>query len=340
MVTRLRRILSGRRSEPAPPRLSFGSWDAFPREERVAVVCHPAWRGVRTAAHSSRAPVIETTDVGAGGEHLVRRLRDAGVEVLVVHGFPPGSDELIRRAAAAGLATRCILHSSMAQHGAEAGEAEVVDRVLALAAEGPLGRVGFVKEGLAEAFAALGHQVAYVPNRVPVLPRLDKLDLGGDALNVGVFAEPFWRKNVVTQLGAVALLDRARAHVLVLPEVGYLGALQVVEHGLLPWEEFLALQGSVDLNLYVTLSECQPQTPLESYAAGIPCLFSRTSALFRDDPELWELSTVDEDDNPRAIAGGAKRLLAATDTAVARAQAWMKLWDGRAVERWQEFVAA
>ena len=121
--------------------------------------------------------------------------------------------------------------------------------------------------------------------------------------------------------------------------MGYLAGLDLIEHGALPRKEFLALQGSVNINLYVTLSECYPMTPMESYAAGVPCLTSRTSVLFRDDPELWSLTTVDEIDNPRAIAVSARRLLDRRDEAVAGARAWMERFDPVAAGLWRDFVS-
>jgi hypothetical protein len=305
----------------------------------VVAVCHPDWRGVRTAAHSHGIPVVQTADAEANTAGITARLADAGTQVVVVHGWPPGSAALLRALAGQGVATRCVLHSSMAQHGGEAAEAAVADEVLRLAAAGVIGRVGFVKEGLAEAFAALGHPTAWVPNRIPVLPDAEPADLG-PGLHVGVFAEPFWRKNVVTQLGAVALLEGATAHVLRRPAVHYLDHLRIVEHGVLGWEAFIRLQAGVGLNLYVTLSECHPLSPIESYAAGVPCLMSRTSHVFRDDPALWELTTVAELDNPRAIAAAAHRLLEARDTAVAAARRWIDGADTLAAERWQAFVQA
>jgi hypothetical protein len=336
MTDRLRRLLKGS-AGPATPRFSFDDWSEV-GDAGVLVVCHPEWRGVRTAAYSFRAPVAEVADAAGVAEVLVEQLDAAGAGTLVVHGFPPGSDRLLTAAAQRGVATRVVLHSSMTQHGAEMGEAAVADDVLALAAAGAVGRVGFVKEGLAEAFTALGHPAWFVPNRAPVLPSFQPLALGEGRLNVGVFAEPFWRKNVVTQLGAVAQLTEATAHVLSLPDVQYLSGLDVVEHGTLPWPEFIRLQGSVDLNLYVTLSECLPMTPMESYGAGVPCLLSPTSAVFADDPWLWDISTVVELDNPRAIAAAAERLLAEQDDAVTAAQEWITRWDEAAAVSWERFL--
>ena len=103
-------------------------------------------------------------------------------------------------------------------------------------------------------------------------------------------------------------------------------------------QRFLQVLGSVDLNLYVTLSECLPLTPMESYLLGIPCLASRTSAVFRSDAELWDLSTVDELDNPRAIAAAARRLLGRSDEAIHRARIWMRRWDAEAAQLFDEFA--
>jgi hypothetical protein len=105
-----------------------------------------------------------------------------------------------------------------------------------------------------------------------------------------------------------------------------------------PWPDFVRLQGSVDLNLYVSLSECHPMSPMESYLAGVPCLISRTSDLFRDDPDLWETVTVSEADDPTAIAASAHRLLDAGVEVVDRARGWIAAADIRAARRWAEFT--
>jgi hypothetical protein len=284
-------------------------------------------------------PVIESDDLRPVAAEIAAGLARSGVSTVVVSGFPDGSDALLSACRASGIATRCVLHSSTAQHGAEAGEAAVADRVLTLAASGVIERVGFVKAGMAEALSALGHPAWHVPNRVPDLPDVRPID-SGEGTHIGVFAEPFWRKNVVTQLAAVALLPGATAHVMRRPEIGYLDTLPVVEHGEVPWNEFLSIQAGMDLTMYVTLSECHPLSPVESYLTGVPSLISRTSALFADDPELWELTTVEVADDPTAIAAAATRLIDNRDDAVRRAVAWLRHADGEAAARWEEFVSA
>ncbi len=317
--------------------LSFGSWAALSTGS-VIQVCHPRWRGVRTVTYGFGGPIVECDDLEAWGQSLVVRMSEASVRLAVIQGWPPGAAGFARLLARAGISVKCLLHSSPVQHGAEPGEAQVVDEVLRLAKKGTLAAVGMAKAGVAEAFAAVGHPVVHVPNRAPVRGEWSRQDLG-PGLHVGVFAEPFWRKNVTTQLLAVGLLDGASAHVMVKPANHYLDGLPIVEHGELPYSAFLSLQGSTDLNLYVTLSECHPSTPQESYLAGVPCLLSRTSAVFRSDPDLWELTTVDELDNPEAIARGARRLLAARDEANERARAWIEEADRLGAASWAEFTA-
>jgi hypothetical protein len=315
---------------------TFGSWDRL--SSRTLAVCHPRWRGVRTAAHAFGDPVVETDDAAYHARAIVDGAAGAGVEILVVHGFPPGSEVLLGLAHEAGLSTRAVGHSSFAQHGAEAGEAAVMSTLTDLLSSGTLDRIGFVKAGMAEVFEALGYPAAYTPNRAPVVPAIEPMPLGDGSPHVGVFAAPFWRKNVVTQLGAVALIDGARAHVMERPGVAFLERLAVTEHGELPWEHFVRLQGSVDLNLCVTLSECHPLSPVESYLSGVPCLLSRTSALFRDDPGLWESVTVSEADDPVAIAAAAERLLADAGDVVRLARVWIARADAEAAHRWHDFI--
>jgi len=328
----VRRLLTRREASPAPPlRLPEGVTGP------TLAVCHPEWRGVRTAARAFGDPLVESADAGIHARAIIDAARDGGASTLVVHAFPPGADRLLTLAKTAGLHTRAVAHSSPAQHGAEVWEAAAVDRVIALARDGVVDRVGFVKAGVAEVFSGMGIDAVHTPNRAPRFDPFDPLDLG-PGKHIGVFAAPFWRKNVVTQLAAVSLMGEVTAHVLERPVIGYLDALDIVEHGEVPWPDFVRLQGSVDLNLYVSLSECHPMSPMESYLAGVPCLISRTSDLFRDDPDLWKTVTVSEADDPTAIAASARRLLDAGTDVVDRAREWITAADAHAARRWAEFT--
>ncbi|MCL1594834.1 MAG: hypothetical protein M3132_10850 [Actinomycetia bacterium] len=337
MLERTKQRLGGAsRDVPASVHRSFGAWNTVDPNDVVTVqVCHPQWRGVRTSAYAFGDPVIETSHLETD---LADEMRKAGVRTVIIHASPPGSKAFIRYASALGLSVMQVIHSSMAQHGTDAGEAEAVSDALAMQAAGDLTRVGFVKIGVAEVFQHLGYQAFHVPNRTPQMPDITTIPLG-NGLNIGVFHDPYWRKNVTTQLGAAALMG-GTAHVMSTPDVAYLSHMSIVEHGTLPWEHFVSLQASVDINLYVTLAESHPMSPIESYLTGVPCLVSRTSDLFLDDDELRELTTIAELDDPSAIARSGERLLASAPLATERANAWIVRQDRIAQQAWSAFTSA
>jgi hypothetical protein len=268
---------------------------------------------------------------------MATQLAAAGVERIVLQGWPPGAATLAKKVHRAGLAVAAVSHASLVQHGTDAGEAERVAEVLHLARQGVIDRVGFVKRGLPEAFRAMGHPAYALANRMPRLP--DVIPEGfGPGEHVGVFLDPYWRKNVTTQVVAALMLG-ATAHVMRTPAVPYLPFDRIVEHGEIPQQRFLPTLAGVDLNLHVTLSECHPMTPMESYLLGVPCLISHTSALFSDDADLLALTAVVDIDDPARIAGQARRLIDEREEAVGRARASLRRMDVEAEAAWAAFIA-
>ncbi|MBT8249002.1 MAG: hypothetical protein KJN81_01970 [Acidimicrobiia bacterium] len=310
----------------------------LPTGIRVVGICHPDWRGVRTAAHSFGVPVLESPDLDADGDTIIDRLKSADVTMVVIHGLPPGTESFMAKATDATISIGAVHYSSPAQHGAGAAEWGQVTMLLNWLGQGTLHRLGFAKSGVAEVIRALGHEAFFVGARPPVIPDITPLDLG-PGTHVGIFSEMFWRKNTAPQLGAVALMPESTAHVLEPIPVPYLQPVPHKVHGVVPWSEFVAILGSVDLNLYVSLAECLPLTPMESYRLGVPCLMSQTSVLFKDDRDLWERTTVGELDNPAAIAEASLDLMSNRDETVALANAWLDEWDHRAAETWNDFVS-
>ena len=299
-------------------------------------VCHPEWRGVRTAAYATRYPVIESANLTAEADAISKHCLAEDVNTIILQGWPTGAATLADTARAAGLTVLAVSHSSMAQHSAEAGEARAIEEMTALTRTGVVARLGFVKAGVAQVFMTSGLPAFHVPNRTPLIEPYERLDLGAGR-HVGVFAEPIWRKNLATQLGATHL-NRHTAHMLTEP-VGIPFWPEVVVHGVLDRTAFLGLLSSTDLNMYVSLSECHPLTPIESYLVGVPCLISRTSDVFRSDAELWELTSMDTPDNPTDIAARALRLIETGPAALAAANAWILENDALAEGAWSQFIA-
>lgn len=301
----------------------------------VLQVCHPEWRGVRSSALAFADPVAEAADL----RHLIPALDagvDPGTEVVVIQGWPPGAEDFARAAAAHGLRVMAVSHSAPSQHGVDAGEAEALSGALALQSDGIIDRVGVVKAGVAAALASLGHSVDHVPNRVPAV----RAPEDGPSLQgrpVGVFLFPMWRKNVTTQLLAAAELGWT-PHVMADPGVPYLTGLDVEVHGELDPSSFLRVFSAMHMNFNVTLSECHPMMPMESYRLGVPCLMSQTSDLFRAEPELHALTTVVAADEPAEIASAARRLDARRDEAVEAANRALDAIDRQSEASWRAFT--
>ncbi len=311
------------------------SVDIPPVPGGVLQVCHPHWRGIRSSAAAFGDPVVESTDLKDLSPH-VEVMTAQGAHTVVIQGWPPNAEHFARTAKSGGLRVLAVFHSSPAQHGVDAGEAEAVWQMIALEGEDVIERVATVKAGVVASFAALGHNIVHLSNRVPKLePGSTTARTGG--VNVGIFLYPMWRKNVTTQVLAARQLGW-NAHVMADPNVAYLSTSDFTVVGELPRDEFLVVQAAMDITMNVTLAECHPMMPMESYRLGVPCLVSRTSDLFRDDEELHRLTTVDEPDNPAAVADAATRLLARKDEAVQRASVVLDATDARSAALWMAFT--
>jgi hypothetical protein len=310
-------------------------WEVPEVPDGVLQVCHPDWRGVRSSAVAFRDPVLEASDLNTVTGRT-EELIGAGVTTVVIQGWPPNAEAFATAASEAGISVLTVFHSSPAQHGVDGGEAEAVFRMLELKDAGIVADVATVKAGIVESFQALGHTIEHVGNRVPVLEDVEPVPVK-EGINVGILLYPMWRKNVTTQILATHQLGW-RPFVMADPQVAYLSLNDLTVCGELPRAEFLAIQAAMDISFNVTLSECHPMMPMESYRLGVPCLMSRTSDLFINDSDLYELTTVDQADNPAAIAQAAKRLLDNAPEAVERANRALDAVDATSAEQWRAFT--
>jgi glycosyltransferase involved in cell wall biosynthesis len=275
----------------------------------VVAVVHPRWYGVTTSTENNFPNVLllgEGREAGAAGLVL-----EHGFETVVLSGLPPASVTLARelKHRAPDVHILCHYHASFAQNA----EPEVLGRFLLLvqmAREGTIERVGLVKAGMAWALARTGLPARYLPNRVAAA-RCVRPGPAGSPRRVGVFARDILRKNAHTQLVAAALLDDVEVHGGDLPDVSYLaGHGRFIAHGELPYEQFLALLGEMDLSLCVSLSECYPMVVVESLMRGVPCLTSHCHEILAHDDGLAQSLIVSAHDNPEAIARQAEAVLA------------------------------
>jgi hypothetical protein len=312
---------------------SLGSRGATPGP--VVQVCHPNWLGVRSSTYAFGDPVVEAADLNELLP-LVDVWKRSGVEQVIIQGWPPSAVPFAHACAEAGLIVRTVSHANIIQHGTTPGEAMAIDEAITLSGDGVIASVGTVKRGLAESLAPLGIPMTWVPNRVPELGDIEPIGVP-DGVNAGVLFHNVWLKNISTQVVA-GLANGWNVHVLDKPALPYIDGAPIFEHEVLDRPEFLRLMASLDIMLHATFGECHPMMPMESYRLGVPCLTTRTSNLFEDDPDLWELTTIDRMDDADAIATKAAALLAERDAAISGANASLDRLDADAATRWLAFT--
>ena len=93
-----------------------------------------------------------------------------------------------------------------------------------------------------------------------------------------------------------------------------------------------------DLVLYVTMSECAPMVPLESLAAGVPCLTGDNHGLFADFPELGRLLTVSREDDPWAIAAAIDTVRGQYDACCDLIRQFNVEYDRKAAQNMADFL--
>lgn len=127
-----------------------------------------------------------------------------------------------------------------------------------------------------------------------------------DQIHIGVFsAVSSWYKNPYVQLLATLCNDKwllyTNIHQENLKALDFnIERVQTYDH--MPRKQFLELLGSLDINLYVTNTECSPMTVLESCALSVPCIVGPAGDIYSSiSKELASYLVEPAVDNPYAI---------------------------------------
>ncbi|MEM6943717.1 MAG: hypothetical protein AAF565_08215 [Pseudomonadota bacterium] len=307
----------------------------------------PRWRGV---AFSTLTLFEQCLPVPAGREEhpeeigqedvqdYARILAETGARHFVISGGDLFNLKLVDAVQALIPDARFDLlwHSNFLQMGEE-HDWNLLRHWLHALRDGQVTRVGVVKAGLEQWFAGLGIEAVHVPNIVPIenlnvdpaqtaASRTPITELNADpsteteghapSLGLWLSGSSPYRKTPLAALAAIPLIPGARLRAAGLDEV----ARHYATEARLPFERIWPepLPRSVlhrqmretTLTLYVTLSECAPMLPLESFALGVPCIIGPASDLFRDDEVLREALVVTRPLSPAAIAERAQDVIA------------------------------
>ena len=294
-----------------------GLFARFDPSEPTAVYV-PRWRGV---ANATRGLFRQTVAIPAAATHHPDDIDDARIaayaDILlgsrVRHFVISGGDDfhlaLIQSVLQqdSGIRFDLLWHSNYLQMGEE-HDWKLFEQWRRAQQAGLITRIGLVKSGFDEFLQQMGIDAVSIPNFVAIGPERPGLVKVVDVAGIWLSGSSSYRKLPHAMIAAVKAMrtfylkgagigDEGVALVSAL-EVPF---LQVVEDPI-SYDRLLREIASTAVSLYVTVSECSPMLPLESFALGVPCLIGPSSHLFRDHALLREMLVVEQPYNPGLIA--------------------------------------
>ncbi|OEU68831.1 MAG: hypothetical protein BA863_04995 [Desulfovibrio sp. S3730MH75] len=256
----------------------------------VISVLHPDWRGVRSATENlvpDRLLLADTLNV-LSAKRYAQLLVSTGCTKFIFGGFPLSYEFLAREIRYISRESRVFVFwlSSFLQSNEDYAWYSFLT-INRLCKEGVVEKIGFAKKGMAETVGRTGVKTGFIASYVRKIPEKSSVPkLNGPHIGIWALA-PIWRKTPYAMIAASVLVNNAKVFMVgqelrAQDFAHFLGVNVTFQVDPIPQEEMEQALSLMDINLYVTLSECSPMLPLESLAAGVPCLFGPTSHLFED----------------------------------------------------------
>ena len=312
----------------------------------VIGVLHPDWRGVRSSiqSHVKHCYLLEDNLTPESAEYYAGVLAETGCTKIVYGAFPLTYAHLIRtlHRRYPSIEQYITWHGSYMQSN-EDYNWESFKGSLHLCKEGSIKRIGMAKKGMELSVRNLGVDAVFFSNFVDKIPdRSSTPAVGGPHLGLWSI-EPIWRKNPYAMLAACSLIPGADVYVRGQNKraeefAALYGIRLMASLDALPMEQMPQELARMHLNLYVTLSECLPMTPLESFSVGSPCLIGPSSHLFEDWKPLYDAVVVPFPDRSVVIAEYIGNALANRDSLIAEYAKFAVEYNQRAKAEFASFI--
>lgn len=277
------------------------------QDPELIAVCNPNFSlGVKSATYSLSEQVFEVSEIITRGHarSVARRIALYKPKRLLISGYALGYDLLAEEAKKAMPETEVLvyIHSAFIWFDFYPEENHVFEKMLELARVGVIRRIAFCKRDLAEYFKCQGLDTCFVMNRfdMPTDVKARKLEAG--KIKIGIWGANLWHRNILNQVIAALMVPGAEIHVNEINDHHFLDRTRIIEHGILPKKDFDRLFLQMDINLYVSLTDCFPMTLVESLAKGIPAIASDTSDVYAFNVRLKNMLVVSTVDGPLGIS--------------------------------------
>lgn len=217
---------------------------------------------------------------------------------IIFSGFPQYFKTLIENC---GIPPYVIYHGFYSELYGNPAQQNQFFSLIELAKSHKIQCIAFNKKGMAESVQKLWN-VNTCKITIPT-PTLSSVTKNQDGVHIGVLGNNQYRKNMINQVVAAGLVNKANVHVTCEELKRFLPAkthFNVHPSGI-PHNSFLEILGSMHINLHLSYSESWGQLTTESLALGVPCLVANHSDIFDHDLALKDLFVVDDYDNVWAI---------------------------------------
>ena len=286
------------------------------------LLCHPVWMGIKIATFQINLPIIEIKDFSNKLTQifLIKFIIDNSFKFIVINSILPGTFDFSSRISHLLFDVKILLtyHGSFTQH-TSISEGKLENKAIKYLINGTIWRMGILKQSNAKWFSSLSVKNVYPLSN---MKRSSFLKLGKyhflDGLkHIGIFSAYNSRKNVINQIAAACLLGEGYLiHLIYLPDIDapYISEYcktPILVHSKATRINHLDLDlllSSMNINLYISLSECHPMVALESISVATPCITSDVSNIYDFDDNLRKLMVVRKHDNIFDIYQAIKRV--------------------------------
>eukprot|EP01147_Barroeca_monosierra_P005294 gene5294-7066_t len=307
----------------APKILELSNWNADVYKNQgdvpVLIVAHKEWIGIRSASIMLGFPLVLRDDASgrAWDNACVNFVLKWGIPAVIINGFPPRSLALASRLSKLNVDVSVIYHGSFVQHVDNMPELVAFGEIIEGIETKIVKRLGLVKHEMVEVVRDMQLPAYPVSNMVHISKALQGIRMSflDGKLHIGVLGGHTFGKNVITQIMAACTIHTPKpvvVHILELKnDLPYIhrcsAEIRVHKHRKIAY--FQRLLSQMDLNLYVSMHECQPMVALESMAAGVPCIISDTSTLYETSDMLHNLLVCSQQDAADRIHECIERVL-------------------------------
>lgn len=287
------------------------------RMPEILSILHPNWRGVRSATENlvPESLYVEDNLNELSAKRIARLVLETGCTKIMIGGFPLSYELLVKeiKNIRSDIQIYIFWLSSFLQSNEDYAWQSFMT-INRLYKNGLIAKIGFAKKGMAETIARTGVKTGFIASYMRKIPEKPSTPKPGGP-HIGIWAlAPIWRKTPYAMIAAAATIDNASLFMVgqdqrAVDLADYLGVSATFQEKPVPQEKMAEVLSLMDINLYVTLSECSPMLPLESLASGVPCLLGPTSHLFEDNPYLHSRLVVPYPDRSDVIAEMIQRVL-------------------------------